>query len=216
MLVLSASVVSTVGLIVYLRFLLPKRLEQRYMDSMRAFSTAIELRYPMHRGKTEEVLVLTRLVAREMRLSARERHDLEMAVHLRDIGICAIPYDLINHKSWTDAERATYDRHAEVSGAMLELVPSLRHLANSVRFHHMRHDEFPRVMDGKVFQPPLGAEVLNVVTAYVWSRREDGEIAARKTIEEGVGSIYDPKVAEALLGVITSSRVEEPLRRAVV
>ncbi len=215
-LVLSISVICTLSLIFYLQFLLPKRLEQRYMDSMGAFSTAIELRYQSHHGKTQQVLELTRLVARELHLTGRERHDLEMAVHLRDIGLCAIPYELMSHTTWTAAEKATYDRHAEVSGAMLELVPSLRHLASTVRFHHMRYDDFPKEMDGQVFQPPFNAEILNVVTAYVDSRRIDGEAAARKTIAEGVGTIYHPKVAEALLCVITSTRVEEPLRRAVV
>ena len=84
------------------------------------------------------------------------------------------------------------------------------------KWHHVRHDDYPRLVDGNLFQPPLNAEILSAVTAYVWTRRTYGSVAAHKAIEEGTGTMFHPKVAEALLGVITSTRAEEPLRRAVV
>ncbi len=217
--VLAVGGVSTLALLLYVKLLLPSKLEQRSLESMRAFSKAIELRFPSHSGLTEEVLRLACLVADSLSLPRADRHELEMAIYLRDVGLCAIPYKLVNGISplkWTDAQQATYDRHAEVGGAMLESVPSLTHLADAVRYHHMRHDDYPKLVNGDEFSPPLLSEIINACAAYVWLAGHYGAAAARAKVEGGAGTDFDPAVATALLGVITSSRAEEPLRPAVV
>lgn len=217
--VIGVALLTTVGLVLYVNVVLPGRLDQRTLQSIRAFGTAIELRFPSHRGLTVEVVSLALELGRRLKLHPAEMRDLEFAAHLRDIGLCAIPYNLVNGRDlreWSEAERITYDRHAEVGGAMLEFVPSLRHLAPIVRHHHMRHDDFPRVRDGQDFRPSLATEVLNVASAYAWLARWQGELLAKEQILRERGTVYHPAVVDAFRDVITSPRVESPNRRLVL
>lgn len=202
-------------LVYYVRFLLPRKLDERFRESMRAFGTAIELRFPSQKGMTDQVLMLSDKVARRLGLSEKERHKLEMAAMLRDIGLCAIPYGMMNGKpeqEWTEAERMTYDRHSEVSGAMLEMVPSLRNLASTVRFHHTDFrsgacgDGSPQ---GE--EIPVEARVLKVVSEYVWLAKTRGDLLAKETLLDGSGTAYDPRVVDAILDVLTSARGKQAL-----
>ncbi|MCO5297937.1 MAG: hypothetical protein M9921_13895 [Fimbriimonadaceae bacterium] len=217
--VLFSAALATLWLLYYVRVYLPRVMDERFGDSMRAFSTGIELRIASHRGLSDRVVPLSLLVGRRLRLPRPKLRDLEMAARLRDIGLCAIPYDLLNTKApweWTEADRLTYDRHPEVSAAMLELVPSLQHLAAAVRSHHFDFDP-----PGGRFVPsrtdiPLNGRILRVVTEYVWQERHQGALLAREVLLAGSGMEFDPKVVDALLEVLRSTRAAEPRSVAVV
>ena len=198
---------------------LPERMEERFAQSLRAFSTAIELRFPNHTGLTEDVVTFARTLGRKMNLSPARLKRMEKACRLRDIGLCAIPYRLVNSRSygtWTSAEQATYDRHPEVSGAMLELVPSLRSLANIVRLHHAAYDgsSWPGSPAGR--EIPIESRIIKVAVEYVWLSRWEGSRAALESIRARAGAAYDPAVAEVLERVLTSSHVEERSARMVL
>ncbi len=212
LLVLVVAGAATAWLIYYVRYFLPAQLDDRFRQSLTAFSTAIELRFPTHGGLSRRVIALSVGVGKRMGLRANQLRDLEMAATLRDIGLCAIPYGLVNGKAeeeWTEAEQMTYDRHPEVSGAMLELVPSLRQLSPIVRWHHANYDGRnpldPTVPTGN--RLPIESRILKVVTQYVWQEREQGDLIAREVIREGAGTLYCPAAAGALLAVLTSARV---------
>ncbi len=208
--------VATVTILFYSRIAMPRRLEERLRQSIQVFGTAIELRFPSHKGLTERVVVLARLIGKRLKLSEKTLVTMQMAAELRDIGLCSIPYSLVHEKStynWDDADWSTYYRHAEVSGAMLELVPSLRHLAPIVRLHHTDFrgtgtEIFPSGED-----IPVEARILNVVCEYVWLSRLQGSLLSRDSIIRGRGTAFDPAVVDSLLEVLTSNsgtRVREP------
>jgi response regulator RpfG family c-di-GMP phosphodiesterase len=149
------------------------------------------------------------LVAKRMNLTAQQVRDLEMAAELRDIGLCAIPYGLVNKKStyhWDEADWATYYRHAEVSGAMLELVPSLRHLAPIVRWHHT--DFFGPEVFPSGHDIPIESRILKVVSEYVWLTKLQGSLLAKDALKRERGRAFDPAVVDNLLQVLTSTSVE--------
>lgn len=212
--VLLVAAATTVWLLYFVRHYLPAKLDERFTESLKAFSTAVELRFPTHSGLSQRVLALSNAVGVKMGLRHGQLRDLKMAAALRDIGLCAIPYNLVNGRAegdWSEAEKMTYDRHPEVSGAMLEMVPSLKHLASPVRWHHADFD------GGNMLDPtipygnrlPVEARVLRVVTQYVWMERIQGDLLARESIRAGIGSRFCPDAAEALLAVLTSARVGE-------
>lgn len=212
--VIALSCASTIAILYYSAVWLPKRIDHRIHQSIRAFGSAIELRFPKHRGLTERVASLCSIVGKRLGLSPAEMRRLLMASQLRDIGLCAIPYALINQKSsfeWTDAEWATYFRHAEVSGAMLELVPSLRELAPIVRAHHIDYEGDANELFPAREDIPIESRVLKVVCDYVWMSRNQGSLLARDAIRRDSGRRYDPSVVAALLQVLTSNR-DEPAR----
>lgn len=212
LLVVSALLATCASLGYYVRSILPRRVDARFRDSMKAFSSAVELRFPSHQGMTARVVGLSAAVGRRLLLGRMEMRRLEMAAHLRDIGLCSMAFQLGNGKSpmeWTEAETATYDRHPEVGGAMLELIPSLQHLANIVRCHHVCFDG----SSGNVFPTgddiPIESRILNVVSSFVWDERMAGPVLAHDTLVRESGKSLDPVVVDAFLSVLTSTRVGE-------
>jgi response regulator RpfG family c-di-GMP phosphodiesterase len=210
--VLIIAAATTLGLIFYVQWYLPRQLEQRFLESMKAFSKAIELRFPKNTGKTEEVIALATQLGRGFGMTRRELHELVVAAYLRDIGCCAIPYRPFNAKErsdWTEHELKVFEKHPEVSGAMLELVPSLKHIAHTVRWHHARFDGNDSIGSPPGHLLPLNARILRVASDFVWLESEVGGGVAAKTVETGAGTDYCPEVVEVLQQVLTSTRVQE-------
>lgn len=217
--VLVASGVAAAWLAVYVTIILPRRMAQQLHATVRVFGTAIELRIPHQQGLTEKVSVNCRRVGERLGLGYSALERMEMAVRLRDIGLVAIPYKLLNTKPpehWSPSEQAMCNRHPEVSGAMLELVPSLRHLAPIVRWHHGDYvpvaNEFAPARD----QLPIESRIINACSAYFWLERHHGASHARDVLLKASGSAFDPDVVDAFMNVITSSRDAERLPKVVV
>ena len=210
LIVLAAASVATLWLAFYVFEYLPKVSEKQYREAMQAFATAVELRFPSHRGLSVRVSRLSVAVGMEMGLTRRRLLDLEMAATLRDIGLCSVSYALMNGRNrdgWTPTEALTYDRHGEVSGAMLELVPRLSHLAPIVRNHHTKFASSEPVTGVPRSQIPLEAFILGAVTAYVRCADLQGPFLARDALMSEAGTTYQPDVVEALLRVLPSVRV---------
>ncbi len=187
----------TFGLAYYRWVVQPSQREERLEGAVRAFGAAIELRFPSHAGLTEAVAAMANRVALRLGLGPRRRRRLDRAVRLRDIGLCAIPYRLVNGKNWEEwtlSETATYDCHPQVGGAILETVPSLHDLADTVRLHHAPYAQ------GAPNPPiPLEARIVKGCAEFVWYRRHRGWEAASEHLRMGSGGLYDPDVVRAIL-----------------
>lgn len=192
----------------YALVVMPKQVAAQRRENLRVFSTAIELRFPSHRGLTERVVMLARAVALDQGLTEPELTRLELAAWLREMGLCAVPWKLINEKpahEWTVAERATFDRHPEVGAAMLELVPTLRGLAPIVRCFRAPYDgtagpTFPKGQD-----LPIEARVLTLVDRYLTQERLQGAVLAWDDLIQQRGKLLDPALVEALRRVLPST-----------
>ncbi len=205
--------IACVAMAYYAKIVLPRRLQERFQESAKAFGTAIELRFPSHKGLTDRIVTLSRFLGAHINLTEAQLETLELACRLRDIGLCAIPYKLVNrrpYKDWTDRERETYFRHGEVSGAMLELLPPLRNIADLVRQHHTTYApaHLGQKITGKDI--PVESRVLKIVSDYVWLEKWQGDILAREVLRDGKGADYDPDLVEEFLAVLRSNRVEQP------
>ncbi len=210
--ILIAMLVATVGLLIYVRFVLPKQIESRFRDSLKGFSTAIELRFPSHQGLTSRVVPLSLALGRTIHLDGSSLRNLETAAQLRDIGLCAIPFSLINNKpahKWDDADHQTYWRHPEVAAAMLELIPSLRGVANMVRNHHASYDGSHGPFFSAGDNIPIESRILCIVTEYVWLERSVGHLLACDALKSGRGTRFDPFLVDQFFTVLTSPREVE-------
>jgi response regulator RpfG family c-di-GMP phosphodiesterase len=203
--VVAATIAATALLLYYARVKLPAQYDQRLRDSVRVFATAVELRFPLHEGSSERVVELCMRAGRYLNLRPHRLRDLEMMARLSDIGLCAIPYRLVNGKepsAWTQAERETYFRHPDISGAMLELIPSLQRLAEPIRQHHM-----PLTPDD--IDLPLETRILNAVSRYCWLEVENGVEGYEESLEclkeQGVCAV----ALDALQRVLHSSRARD-------
>ena len=92
---------------------------------------------------------------------------------------------------------------------MLELVPSLRHLAPIVRHHHTDYRGSSRSPFPSGEDIPKAARILRVVTEFAWLDRHQGRLLAVEQLRVGSGTEYDPEVVDVLLDVIRSTRAVE-------
>jgi response regulator RpfG family c-di-GMP phosphodiesterase len=210
--ILTLMTVATFWLLYYSRIILPRQLDERTSESVKAFGIAVELRFPSHKGLSKRVIPLSAAVARQLNITKQMHTDLELAGRLRDIGLCSIPYRLVNDLSpsdWNVADKATYLQHADVGGAMLETIPELSRLAAVVRYHHARYDGADDPTEPCGLSLPMESRILKVVADFVWYERLQGSLIAREILKAGRGSAYCPQAADALLTVLTSSRVEQ-------
>jgi len=179
--------------------ILPRRQADQQLSLLKVFGSAVELRCPGREGLTDRVATLCIAIGKDMGLPKRDLRQLEHAARLRDIGLCAIPWKLINERDsndWTPAERATFAKHTEVSAAMLELVPTLRGLAPIIRQHHGALNQ----------EMPIASRIIAVAEAYVERTSQQGHLVARTYLGEEKGCTFDPSVVEACLRVLPSDR----------
>lgn len=194
---------------------IPRREHRRLYQTMEAFSTAIQLRFPSHQGLSKSVAEAALHIADELQLSTRTRRRIEMAAWVRDIGLCSIPFGLVNRKPmmyWNESDHQTYARYPEISAAMLELIPSLQELAPIVRTHLLPWDGSLGSHHPMGDEIPLEARILRVAQDFAWAEKREGPLLARDRLLRGMDSLYDPIIVRAFLGTVefTTERMPEP------
>ncbi|MBN8689923.1 MAG: hypothetical protein J0L72_03915 [Armatimonadetes bacterium] len=209
-LVVMALVTAGLAYIHYVR--LPQQYRDHERNHLKVFGSAVELRFQGQVGLTERVVNLSLAVAKDLRLPDSAIDRIERASHLRDIGLCAIPWKLVNESNplmWSDSQRAAYDKHSEIGGAMLELVPTLRDLATIVRTHHAPFDgtKGPSFPAGTSI--PFEARIIHVVDEYVTRERLQGATLARTYLVHHSGRKFDSGVVESLLRVLPQHEFSE-------
>jgi hypothetical protein len=200
-LVLALTGILTIWLGIYALVVVPKQRRQAIDSSLEIFSTSVELRVQGYAGLSERVVDLSLQIGKLLNLRTDQLENLTDSARLRDIGLCAIPWRLLNQKSpadWDESEQHIVGRHAEISSAMVEMIPSLQHLAETVRHHHSPF--FRETVT------TIESRVLHVVDEYVGRERFQGSLLARQYIFEEIGNLFDPVVATALFEVLSESR----------
>jgi HD-GYP domain-containing protein (c-di-GMP phosphodiesterase class II) len=199
------------GLAVFSIWVMPARIRARLKQSAKAFGRAIELRFPNHAGHTGRVLELSLGCAARLGLSRSAQERLELAAQLRDIGLCAVPYRLGNSLhtgECTEDDLKAYERHPEISAAMLDQVPTLSHLADVVRAHHEGYS--PNA------DSPVESRILSAAADYAWLERIHGSESAIAEVKSLSEVRYDPRVVGALEEVLRSPRAAGPSTEAAV
>lgn len=161
----------------------------------KCFSRAIELRAGSHYGLSNEVVDLSMQIVRLLKLPRKVFHRVQVAGFLRDVGLSAVPYKVLNKvEDWTAADESVYARHPEVGSAMLEVIPALAPYAEVVRDHHRSFESNPSAS--------VESRILAAAADYCWQERRVGSERALKFIEQSSGRTYDPVIVDALKQVI--------------
>ncbi len=153
-------------------------------------------------------------VARRLGLDAGEVADVEHVAVLHDIGKIAVPDALLQKRGSLSAEEWEVMRRHPVHGERLVAeIDGLEHLAAAVRGEHERWDGagYPDGLAGE--EIPMASRIVFVCDAYDAMRtdRPDrqamAEDAARAEIRAGLGSLFCPDGAQALLDVLAGAEV---------
>jgi diguanylate cyclase (GGDEF)-like protein len=189
------------------------REETALHGTVEALVTLVEKRDRSLGYHSQQVADLVRQLALARGMSLKEAQVVALAGQLHDIGKVAIP-DAILQKPGplTEEEWEQMRRHSIVGAEVISCVPSLRPLAPVIRAHHERWDGqgYPDHLQSE--QIPLAARLIAVVDSYTVMITDRPYQLARSPavalveLQHCAGSQFDPRVVEALTGLLQGTQ----------
>jgi putative nucleotidyltransferase with HDIG domain len=183
-----------------------ERAQRLYRETLASLSNALEAKDAVTSQHTEEVVRLAVSVAAELDVDLEAVRNVELGAVLHDIGKVRVPESILNKPGPLDDEEwAVMRTHPEVGEHILRPIRSLQAILPIVRHHHERWDGggYPDKLSGRAI--PLGARIVAVCDAYR-AMTEDrpyraalSSVEARRELEEGAGTQFDPECVEALI-----------------
>jgi HD-GYP domain-containing protein (c-di-GMP phosphodiesterase class II) len=168
----------------------------------------IDAKDPYTAGHSRRVAALAVAVAGQLGLQNHMKATLWAGGYLHDLGKLRVPLRILTKTSrLTDEEFKRVQAHPTDGAAVLETIPSLRHLTTGARYHHERWDGcgYPEGLRGDHI--PLVGQILAVCDSYdaMTSKRAYRDSRSHDDAVEEVGRCvgvhFSPRVASAFLGL---------------
>ncbi len=187
-----------------------QELTQAYDTTLEGWARALELRDRETEGHTRRVTDLTLMLAKTMSIRDEELVNIYRGVLLHDIGKMGVPDQILKKTGpLNDLEWDEMRRHPQYAYDLLSPIEFLRPALDIPYCHHEHWDGsgYPNRLKGD--QIPLAARIFSVVDVWdallsnrpyrnAWSRQRVVEY-----IRENAGIIFDPKVVEIFLAMMT-------------
>jgi putative nucleotidyltransferase with HDIG domain len=185
------------------------KVNQLYMSTIGAFSTAIEAKDGVTSDHVNRVQAYALGLARALGVTdAAELQALEAASLLHDTGKLAVPEHVLNKPGrLTPAEMETMQAHVDVGADILSSIDFPYPVVPIVRAHHENWDGsgYPRGLRGD--EIPLGARILSVVDCFD-ALTSDRPYRAAMSQDDAIaiivarrGTMYDPRVVDTFMRV---------------
>jgi putative nucleotidyltransferase with HDIG domain len=198
--------------------LLQERQRAMFIQTIIAFSQAIEMRDEYTGGHTQRVTDYSLLLAKELHLSDTDVYHLRIGAPLHDIGKIGIDDAVLRKREPLTAEEYELMKSHTVKGAaILETIPDMDEVIPIVRNHHERWDGtgYPDRLAGE--QIARLARLVAVADAFD-AMTTDRPYRIGLTVEEafthiarGAGTQFDPVFAEAFVRL--RPRIEHLVRQ---
>ncbi len=184
------------------------KLQQHFIETLRAITEALEARDDYLRGHTERVTQLAVEIGREMSLSSQQLESLELGSRVHDIGKIGMPDAVLYEADGLPEREYAIRYHVDRGEQILSPLEFLEDALPIALSHHARYDGqgYPDGLSGEDI--PLGARILAVANDFdimtsprphrVPLPREE----AMATIRAGAGTEWDPNVVQAFLKVM--------------
>lgn len=177
-----------------------------YHDLIFGIVTALEARDEYTASHSIRVSDMTEQICCLLNLSEEEMETIHIAAHLHDIGKIGIE-DHILRKSGplNKGEWLLMKQHPVIGYEILKKVERFELIAAIVRHHHERWDGmgYPDGIKGKAI--PLGSRII-AITDSIDAMLNDRQYRKKMSLEEcrieiqqNIGIMYDPKIAEMVL-----------------
>ncbi|MCU1335876.1 MAG: diguanylate cyclase and metal dependent phosphohydrolase [Bryobacterales bacterium] len=182
-----------------------EELASLHLRTIEALALAIEAKDHTTHDHLQRVQVYARELAHALELTDTEKHALEAAALLHDIGKLAVPEHIISKPGrLTPEEFEKMKIHPIVGAEILERVRFPYPVAPIVRAHHEKWDGsgYPSGLKGEAI--PIGARILAVVDcldALASDRQYRRALPleeAMKVVRSETGKAFDPRVVDAL------------------
>ena len=205
--------------------------EQRlsFIGTIRAMSGALDAKDRYTRGHSDRVAYMSAEIARAIGFSDEEVERVRIAGIVHDVGKIGVPeHVLCKPGRLSDDEFEMIKKHPEIGHRILEGIPGLKDILPGVLYHHERYDGrgYPHGLAGDDI--PLLARIIAVADTFdaMSSNRAYRSKMAREVvlaeIAKCAGSQFDPRVAEAFLGLdlgeydrmVADHAAQDPLSKA--
>ena len=184
-------------------------------ESIETFTGFIDAKDPYTNGHSNRVAEYTRLIAEEMGFEGEELDRIYYVALLHDCGKIGVPDSILTKPGrLTDEEFERIKAHTVHGGDILRRFRSLKNVEEGALYHHERYDGkgYPEGKAGEDI--PLIARMICVADSFdamnsnrVYRKRLTKE-AILNEIETNKGTQFDPKIADILLKLIKSGRIE--------
>lgn len=163
------------------------------------------------------------LLAETLGLSQEEKHQLELAGFLHDVGNIAIPRNILCKRGpLTPSEWETIRRHPTLSHMILQRLTEPEGVMEVVLHHHERYDGqgYPSQLKGE--RIPLLARILAIADAYaaMTSDRPHRKSLDRKEVIEQLrnnkGKQFDPRLVNFLIQLIESGKIDKEVKTDII
>jgi PAS domain S-box-containing protein len=187
-----------------------RELREAFQSSIRALSSAIEMRDPYTAGHQERVTRLSVAIAREMGLDDDKVEGIRIAGMVHDIGKLSIPAEILSKPTKLQPIEYSMIQSHPLSGfTILENIPFPWPIARIVLQHHERMDGsgYPNKLAGEAILIEARiiavADVVEAMSSHRPYRPALEPQEAMKEIRGGKGTVYDPAVVDACIRVIS-------------
>jgi HD-GYP domain-containing protein (c-di-GMP phosphodiesterase class II) len=192
------------------------QLEHSGQELLQVMVKAIEARDPYTSGHSLRVSEMSRAVAVELGLSAREIEEVETAALLHDVGKIHEEFAPLLRKEGrlTDEETALMQTHSEKSANLVGIISKFRgFIQESVRHHHERWDGqgYPYGLSKKNI--PLGARIILIAdtidamtTDRPYRKRLPLDIVIAE-LQKCKGTQFDPELIDVVVDSVVVRRL---------
>jgi HD-GYP domain-containing protein (c-di-GMP phosphodiesterase class II) len=181
-----------------------------FIGSLKSMTGSIDAKDPYTRGHSERVAFISRWITEHLaqvrQIPANLIHHVYLAGLLHDIGKIGVAEAVLRKRGkLDDQEREIICAHPRVGSAILSEIPQMQTIIPGVLHHHERYDGkgYPLGLAGENISL-LGriialADAFDAMTSKRVYRDAMGFKHAQSEIRKGVGTQFDPQIAEVFL-----------------
>ena len=190
-----------------------KKIEKISLQSMIAFSAAIDAKDAYTNGHSTRVAQYSKMIAEKYGKDEEQQNNIYFIALLHDVGKIGIPDQIINKPTkLSEEEYAVIKGHPSIGYNILKNIEELPAIAIGARFHHERYDGkgYPLGISGQDI--PEIARIIAVADAYdamTSNRRYRSLMPQEKVRDEiikGKGTQFDPVFADIMLELIEADK----------
>lgn len=181
------------------------------LETITSLAGALDAKDRYTRGHSQAVANYAVALAHALQMNAKEVEEIRLAAFLHDIGKIGIPeHILCKQGPLTEQEWVVMKQHPVIGAEqILRPVSSLQPIIPAVLHHHENWDGSGHPKGLKAEEIPIGARIISIVDAFHAltsdrAYRKALPVAeAKKILEQGAGSKWDPHLIEVFFKILT-------------
>ncbi len=189
------------------------KLEETLSDTINTLASIVETRDPYTAGHQKRVTFLSVEIAKRLKICNEKIKFIEIAAQLHDIGKINIPPSILSKPGkLTDIEFNIVKTHSQTGFNIIKKINFKYPVAEIILQHHERENGsgYPNGLKGKDIMLDakiIGvADVVEAISSHRPYRPALGIKAAIDEISKNKGKLYEPKIADTCLKIISSKK----------